>query len=97
VLRLKDGNYQEDIDLPKISRPLLSILVDTLEALNARIRLLEAQIAQHAREGEICQKLTTIPGIGPTIATAIAALAHPFQHLDGGATLRCRAGSTPLA
>ena len=97
MLRLKDGNYQEDIDLPKISRPLLSILVDTLEALNARIRLLEAQMTQRARKGEICQRLTTIPGIGPTIATAIAALTPPLRHSDGGAILRRRAGSTPLA
>ena len=73
VSAIEDG----DIDLPEISRPLLSILVDTLEALNARIRLLEAQMAQRAREDEICQRLTTIPGIGPIIATAIAALAPP--------------------
>ncbi len=42
VSAVEDG----DIELPEISRPLLSILVDTLEALNVRIRQLEARIAQ---------------------------------------------------
>lgn len=48
ISAIEDGN----IDLPDASRPLLSILVDTLEALNARIRQLESQIKQRAKEDE---------------------------------------------
>jgi len=92
VSAIEDG----DIDLPEISRPLLSILVDTLEALNARIRLLEAQIAQRAREDEICQRLTTIPGIGPIVATAIAALAPPPSTFRRGRDFAAWVGLTPL-
>ncbi len=84
VSAIEDGN----IEPPEISHPLLGILVDTLEALNIRIRQLEAQIAQRAREDEMCRRLATIPGIGSIIATAIAALAPPLRHSDGDAILQ---------
>ena len=50
---------------------------------------LETQIARRAKEDETSRRLTTIPGIGPIIATAIAALAPPASTFKmGNRTLR---------
>ncbi|MCP5085441.1 MAG: IS110 family transposase [Rhodobacteraceae bacterium] len=92
VSAIEDGN----IDLPGASRPLLSIMVDTLETLNARIRQLETQIARRAKEDETSRRLTTIPGIGPIIATAIAALAPPASTFKRGRDFAAWLGLTPL-
>ena len=92
VSAIEDGS----VDLPEISRPLLSIMVDTLEALNARIRQLETQIARRAKEDETSRRLTTIPGIGPIIATAIAALAPPASTFKRGRDFAALLGLTPL-
>lgn len=92
VSAIEDGS----VELPEISRPLLSIMVDTLEALNARIRQLETQIAQRAKEDETSRRLTTISGIGPIIATAIAALAPPASTFKRGRDFAAWLGLTPL-
>ncbi len=89
---VEDGS----IKLPEMSRPLLNIFVDTLEALNVRIRQLEAQIAQRAKEDETCQRLTAIPGVGPIIATAIVALAPPPSTFRRGRDFAAWVGLTPL-
>ena len=52
-------------------RVLLAQLKLELEQLAARIDPLDAVIQQEARENEACQRLTTIPGVGPVTATAL--------------------------
>ena len=50
---------------------LLAQLKLELEQLAARIEPLDTVIQQEARENEACQRLTTIPGVGPVTATAL--------------------------
>jgi transposase len=52
-------------------RVLLAQLQLELEQLAARIEPLDMVIQQEARENEACQRLTTIPGVGPVTATAL--------------------------
>jgi transposase len=52
-------------------RVLLAQLKLELEQLAARIEQMDAVIQQEARENEACQRLTTIPGVGPVTATAL--------------------------
>jgi transposase len=52
-------------------RVLLAQLKLELEQLAARIEPLDTVIQQEARENEACQRLTTIPGVGPVTATAL--------------------------
>lgn len=52
-------------------RVLLAQLKCELEQLAARIEPLDMVIQQEARENEACQRLTTIPGVGPVTATAL--------------------------
>ena len=63
----------EDAELPLSGsfRVLLAQLQLELEQLAARIEQMDAVIEQEARENEACQRLTTIPGVGPVTATAL--------------------------
>lgn len=92
VSAIEDGS----VVLAEISRPLLSIMVDTLETLNARIRQIETQIAQPAKEDEMSRRLTTIFRTDPIIATAIAALALPASTFKRGRDFAAWLGLTPL-
>jgi transposase len=66
---LDDTNSQ----LTGAFRILLAQLRLELEQLAARIAQVDTVIAKTARENEACQRLTTIPGIGPVTATALIA------------------------
>ena len=65
----------EDAELPLSGsfRVLLAQLKLELEQLAARIEQMDAVLEQEARENEACQRLTTIPGVGPVTATALIA------------------------
>jgi len=65
----------EDAELPLSGsfRLLLAQLKLELEQLSARIDQLDVAILERAKEDEACQRLTTIPGVGPVTATAVIA------------------------
>jgi transposase len=60
-----------ELNLSGSFRVLLAQLKLELEQLAARIEPLDMVIQQEARENEACQRLTTIPGVGPVTATAL--------------------------
>lgn len=71
VIKAPDGGLpSDDISTPKV-------LIAALAHLETETGKLDAGIARRARESEIARRLMTVPGIGPPIATAIAALAPP--------------------
>lgn len=61
--------------LPVDAIPPLQVLAATLGQLEAEIDRLNTEIRHRARKNEMAQRLMTIPGVGPLIATAFAALA----------------------
>jgi transposase len=66
-------------DLPEAARAILAILVKTLQALEAKLKLLDAEIARWARQDDLARRLMTIPGVGAAVATAVEALAPPME------------------
>jgi transposase len=60
-----------ELQLSGSFRVLLAQLKLELEQLAGRIEQMDAVIQQEARENEACQRLTTIPGVGPVTATAL--------------------------
>jgi transposase len=62
-----------ELNLSGSFRVLLAQLKTELDQLTACIEEIDAVIQQRAREDEACQRLTTIPGIGPVTATALIA------------------------
>jgi transposase len=83
-------------DLPQEALSILSVLIASLKELDEKITLLDREIAKRAREDQVARRLTTIPGIGPIIATAIAALAPPVETFKRGRDFAAWVGLTPL-
>jgi transposase len=76
----------EDAELPLSGsfRLLLAQLKLELEQLSARIDQLDVAILERAKDDDACQRLTTIPGVGPVTATAvIAAVAYESAFVRG--------------
>src|SRR6516164_389688 len=67
------------IDVVKERAQPAELMLDLLAGLNGKIADLDKEIARRAREDDVSRRLMTIPGIGPICATAIAALAPPWQ------------------
>ena len=74
--------------LPEAARTVLRVLTASLQFLSERIDLLDREIARRAREDKEVRRLTTIPGVGPVIATALAALAPPAEAFKRGRDFR---------
>jgi transposase len=65
--------HLEDGTVPELGRGVLLLLLTQLEELDKRIAKVEAEIRTWHRENPISQRLAKIPGVGPLIASAIAA------------------------
>jgi transposase len=83
-------------DLPEATRPVLAILVETLQALEAKLKLLDAEIARRARQDDLARRLMTIPGVGAVVATAVEALAPQMEVFRAGRDFAAWLGLTPL-
>jgi transposase len=79
--------------LPAVACSVLCVLIGCLKDLDAKIGVLDTEIARRAREDGVARRLTSIPGIGPITATAIAALASPVEHSSAGEILQPGLGS----
>jgi transposase len=64
---------EKDGRIPDIARQVLKIIVSHIEHIQTRIAGLERQVLAWHKNNPVSQRLATIPGIGPIIATAIAA------------------------
>jgi transposase len=87
----------EDAELPLSGsfRLLLAQLKLELEQLSARIDQLDAVILERAKEDEACQRLTTIPGVGPVTATALIAAVGNGSAFQRGRDLAAWIGMVP--
>jgi transposase len=87
----------EQIDsLPDAAQSALRGLVQALRALDEQIAELDREIARRVKEDETARRLTTIPGIGPVTAAALAALAPDPQTFRCGRDFSAWLGLTPL-
>jgi transposase len=64
---------EKDRRISDIARQVLKMIVSQIEDTQTRIAGLERQILAWHKNNPVSQRLATIPGIGPIIATAIAA------------------------
>jgi transposase len=76
-------------------RVLLAQLKLELDALGARIGEMDGVMEQTAKENEDCQRLTTIPGIGPVTATALVAAVGNATAFRRGRDLAAWVGMVP--
>jgi transposase len=74
----------KDDRVPAMARQVLRVIAEQIDELETRIAAIEAQIMAWHRTNSVSQRLATIPGIGPIIATAIAAtVAEPSMFRSG--------------
>jgi transposase len=64
---------EKDGRIPDVARQVLKIIVRHIEHIQTQIAGLERQVLAWHKNNPVSQRLATIPGIGPIIATAIAA------------------------
>jgi transposase len=64
---------ESDTRLPDLARQVLGVLATQLEQLAMAVAAVEKQLTAWHRSNPVSQRLASIPGIGPIIATALAA------------------------
>ena len=67
------ASMREDRRVPELARQVIELLAAQLDEVAKRIVAVDARIAAWHKANPISRRLATIPGIGPLIATAIAA------------------------
>ena len=63
----------DEVTVPALAREALQILIAELHSLDQRIKAIEVAIVRENKTNAVSRRLTTIPGIGPITASAIAA------------------------
>lgn len=86
VSRLIELTQDPTSGLPDQARPILEIVAQSLQQLEAKIALLDREIAARSKADPVAMRLMTIPGIGPIVATALVALAPPASTFRRGRT-----------
>src|SRR5438270_13619548 len=61
-----------DTRLPDVARQVLQVLANQIEQIETAVAALERQLLAWHKTNPVSQRLASIPGIGPIIATAIA-------------------------
>lgn len=82
-------------DIPAGARPVLVVIAQSLQALQAQIALLDREIASRARADAVATRLMTIPGVGPVTATALVALAPAANTFHRGRDFAAWLGLVP--
>jgi transposase len=95
VTKLVDLVADPASDLPAEARPVLAVIAESLQALQAKIAELDREISARAKANPIAKRLMTIPGVGPVVATALVALAPPAATFRRGRDFAAWLGLTP--
>src|SRR4029077_13740460 len=84
LLKFKLMGWMEDGRVPAMTRRVLQVIADAIVKLDTQIAGIEAQIMAWHKSNPMSQRLAAIPGIGPIIATAIAATVAEPGAFHGG-------------
>jgi transposase len=74
---------------------VLAVIADNLQMLQAKIAVLDREIAARAKANPTVKRLMTIPGVGPIAATALVALAPAASSFRRGRDFAAWLGLTP--
>ena len=85
----------EDRRVPELARQVLQLLAAQLDEVGRRIAEVDARIMAWHRTNPVSRRLVTIPGIGPLIATAIAATVPDPDDFRGGREFAAWLGLVP--
>jgi transposase len=83
-----------DDRLPELIRDPYQLLADAIRGVEARLAVLDHQIAAGMQFDDTCKRLSTIPGVGPVTSTIIA-LAGDVSRFPSGRDFAACLGLTP--
>ena len=89
------GRLADAEEVPAIARGVLQILIDQLRHSEERIAELDAQLAEQAGRDETVQRLMSVPGVGPIVATALVATIGDARTFRSGRHLAAWIGLVP--
>jgi transposase len=89
------ASMQEDRRVPELARQVLQLLAAQLDEVGKRIAEVDVRIAAWYKASPVSRRLATIPGIGPLIATAIAATVPDPDAFRGGREFAAWLGLVP--
>ena len=95
VSKLIDVVADPSSDLPAEARPVLAVIAESLQSIQAKIAVLDREVAARAKTNEVARRLMTMPGVGPIVATALVALAPPASTFRRGRDFAAWLGLTP--
>jgi|AntDryMetagUQ255_1029468.scaffolds.fasta_scaffold01379_2 transposase len=81
--------------LSLMAQQTFNMLRDELYALETRIAELEKRILEVFKSNPVCQRLATVPGVGPLIATALVASVADPQRFKNGRQFAAYLGLVP--
>ena len=85
----------EDPRIPAVARTALNAMADLLAALEQQVETLDKTIRAQVRANPIARRLETIPGFGPILSGAIAAIVADPRHFDSGRDFAASLGLVP--
>jgi transposase len=85
----------EDTSIPDVARAALNTMREMLSALNEQIAVLDNTIKAQVRDNPTARRLDTIPGFGPILSGAIAAIVTDPRHFDSGRDFAASLGLVP--
>jgi transposase len=91
IARLDDPG----LAIPDLAREVLGELAQQLLSLQDRLKEIDRKIRVVHRASEVCRRLETVPGIGPVIATAIAATVPDASEFRSGREFAAWLGLVP--
>lgn len=85
----------EDKRIPAVARAALNTLAETLASLRQQIETLDKAIKAQLRSNPTARHLITIPGFGPVLSGAIAAIVTDPRHFASGRDFAASLGLVP--
>ena len=92
ILRIASG---DDDRLPTMIRDVYRSLADAIRGVEARLVILDGQIAASTQFDDTCKRLSTVPGVGPVTSTTIIALAGDVSRFPSSRDFAAWLGLTP--
>ena len=85
----------EDLRVPAVARAALTTMREVLSVLEKQIDALDKDIKLRVRGNPTARHLDTIPGFGPILSSAIAAIVTDPRHFDSGRDFAASLGLVP--
>src|SRR3546814_1038903 len=85
----------EIAELSHLAKDLFLKLVEEYRDLDARVSTLDDMLVDICRRDDRCKRLTTLPGVGPIVATSLIAAIDDGRHFASGRALSAWIGLVP--